>query len=88
MRPARGGSAREGWRGVPSIRRGLPNDGLDPGPADGVFGPRTDRAVRVLHAIEGLEVDGIVRRRPVESSKVGLRLPRWWDLWGKRSAQW
>lgn len=36
--------------------------GHDPGPVDGVFGARTERAVRSFQQAKGLEVDGIVGR--------------------------
>ncbi len=34
--------------------------GVDPGPADGVFGPRTAVAVRDFQKAHDLEIDGIV----------------------------
>jgi cell wall-associated NlpC family hydrolase len=53
---------RQGSRGedVRWVQRRLHMHGFDPGPADGVFGPRTDRAVRAFQQSHGLEVDGVV----------------------------
>ncbi len=56
----------------PTLRRGstgpkvrelqtlLRNQGFDPGPIDGDFGPRTEAAVRNFQRSKGLVVDGIV----------------------------
>jgi len=53
---------RKGTRGedVRRMQRRLQAHGFDPGPADGVFGPRTDSAVRAFQRARGLAVDGIV----------------------------
>jgi cell wall-associated NlpC family hydrolase len=53
---------RQGSRGedVRWVQRRLQVHGIDPGPADGVFGPRTDAAVRAFQRAKGLQVDGIV----------------------------
>ena len=45
---------------VRRVQRRLQLHGFDPGPADGVFGPRTDTAVRAFQKARELEVDGVV----------------------------
>jgi metacaspase-1 len=53
---------RRGSRGpaVVKLEEQLSAAGFDPGRADGVFGPKTEAAVRAFQAARGLEVDGIV----------------------------
>jgi len=53
---------RAGHRGeeVRWVQRRLQVHGFAPGPADGVFGRRTDKAVRLFQAMKQLEADGIV----------------------------
>ena len=58
--------------GEPQLRRGsdgawvshlqslLEAEGVDPGPTDGDFGPRTEAGVRAYQEANGLRVDGIV----------------------------
>ena len=42
---------------------GGPGSPTDPGPADGIFGPNTESAVRAYQAAVGVAVDGIVGDR-------------------------
>lgn len=53
---------RQGDRGadVMEAQIALRNAGHDPGPIDGIFGPRTREAVLAFQAERGLQVDGIV----------------------------
>ena len=48
-----------GWR-VKRLQRLLQQHGCDPGPIDGVFGARTEAAVREFQRRSGLAADGIV----------------------------
>lgn len=49
------------------LQRVLTALGYDPGPQDGVFGPRTLEAVRRFQKDSGIAVDGVVGPRTVES---------------------
>lgn len=53
---------RQGSRGaaVAQLQGLLRQRGFDPGPSDGIFGPRTGDAVRRFQAAHGLVVDGVV----------------------------
>lgn len=52
----------DGDRGadVMEVQAALRNRGFDPGPLDGIFGPRTRQAVLACQANAGIQVDGIV----------------------------
>ena len=58
-RPDAGG-ATDNRRRIAGIQRGLASLGYDPGPADGILGPKTRAAVRAFQAREGLPVTGTV----------------------------
>ena len=45
---------------VTRLQRALRDTGFDPGPIDGTFGSKTQRAVKTLQASCGLDADGIV----------------------------
>lgn len=55
---------------VRRIQQALRTKGVDPGPADGIFGPLTYQAVRAFQIIEGLKVDGEVG--PETAEALGL----------------
>ena len=60
---------RRGMRG-PYVRRLQRRLGI---PADGIFGPKTERAVRRFQRRRGLQVDGIVG--PITARALRIRLP-------------
>jgi peptidoglycan hydrolase-like protein with peptidoglycan-binding domain len=51
----RGDAGRE----VRDLQSALLRAGFNPGPLDGIFGPRTEAAVRRFQEVESLETDGI-----------------------------
>src|SRR4051794_24525815 len=57
---------------VTALQRRLVELALDPGPGDGIYGPATERAVRVFQAGAGIAVDGIVGPKTLDA----LREPR------------
>jgi peptidoglycan hydrolase-like protein with peptidoglycan-binding domain len=47
-------------KGVTLTQTALKNAGFDPGPIDGIMGPKTKAAIRAFQQAKGLKVDGIV----------------------------
>ena len=45
--------------GVRMLQEALDGLGIEVGPVDGVFGPKTERAVRDFQRAAGIDVDGI-----------------------------
>jgi peptidoglycan hydrolase-like protein with peptidoglycan-binding domain/DNA invertase Pin-like site-specific DNA recombinase len=58
----------DGSERVRALQKRLRQAGVDPGPIDGRFGPRTEAAVRRFQGRQGLEVDGLVD----EATRVAL----------------
>lgn len=56
------GMMAQGSKGQPVqiLQENLVFLGINPGPIDGVFGPKTEAAVKRFQKLQGLEVDGIV----------------------------
>lgn len=65
---------RRGDRGpyVQMVQLALERAGFSPGTLDGVFGSRTDAAVRAFQRANGLQVDGIVGERTLAALKPYL----------------
>jgi len=55
---------------VRALQQRLAARGVDPGPVDGLYGPRTAAAIRRLQETEGLEPDGRISNAVLE--RVGL----------------
>lgn len=56
------------------LQKVLTTHGFDPGSKDGLFGPRTERAVMAFQRAKGLEADGVVG--PKTWNALGLTAPR------------
>ena len=63
---------RRGSKGeaVKTLQTKLAAQGINPGPVDGVFGPKTEEAVRRFQERQSLGIDGIVG--PKTRSALGL----------------
>jgi N-acetylmuramoyl-L-alanine amidase len=57
---------------VRDIQRALAAAGIDPGPVDGIFGPKTTAAVAAFQQIKGLVVDGEVAAITAEALGVNI----------------
>ena len=53
-----GGPAAGGTELVTRVQVGLIQHGYDPGPADGLMGPRTAQAIRAYQSDNGMDADG------------------------------
>jgi peptidoglycan hydrolase-like protein with peptidoglycan-binding domain len=61
------GALKKGMKGnrVAAVQTKLAKLGYDPGPADGLFGAKTDTAVRKFQSDKSLAVDGVVGNQTV-----------------------
>jgi peptidoglycan hydrolase-like protein with peptidoglycan-binding domain len=59
-----------GSRRVRELQRRLDRLGYEPGPVDGLFGPRTERATRRFQARHGLRIDAIVGRETLDALRL------------------
>lgn len=63
--------------GMASLQRQLADRGFDPGPIDGVKGPRTTAAVKAFQRANGLKEDGIVGPKTQAAlAAAGVPMPR------------
>lgn len=73
------GYATGGAAPVRALQRRLAAAGYAPGPIDGLFGPRTEHAVRRLQAAHGIKVNGVAGRltfAALRGSRSAPALPR------------
>ncbi|MEX2631665.1 MAG: peptidoglycan-binding protein [Tistlia sp.] len=61
---------------VAEVQRALHRQGLDPGPVDGLEGPRTSQAVRLYQQRSGLPEDGILDEALLQSLAAAEAPPR------------
>jgi len=55
---------------VRAVQRGLIERGFDPGPVDGIVGPKTRAALRAYQANSGLDVDGEIDSETLKSLEL------------------
>ncbi len=66
---------KNGSRGedVEKLQKRLHKLGIDPGPIDGVFGPKTEAAVRGFQTMQMIDVDGIAGPKTLEALKAAVK---------------
>ncbi|MCP3104051.1 peptidoglycan-binding protein [Myxococcus sp. K15C18031901] len=66
-------TVREGAKGatVTDLQKRLAAAGFNPGPVDGLFGPKTEKAVKAFQKAKGLAQDGIVGPKTWGALKAG-----------------
>ncbi len=69
--PPAGEAARQ--RRVSALQSALARLGYDPGPADGILGPKSRAAIRAFQASAGLPVDGRVSKRLADAVIAALQ---------------
>lgn len=62
---------------VQDLQRRLTALGYNPGEADGISGPITDRAVRLFQIAEGLAVDGVAGPKTLARPRERKSSPRY-----------
>jgi peptidoglycan hydrolase-like protein with peptidoglycan-binding domain len=62
---------------VRDLQSALTARGFNPGSADGIFGPKTDAAVRAFQQANGLAVDGIVGPQTLAALSRQQARQRW-----------
>jgi len=65
------GMAKQGDESVKSVQEALKDKGHDPGPIDGLMGPRTSQALKDFQKAEGLKVTGQLDNQTRE--KLGVQ---------------
>lgn len=58
---------------IEKVQQKLKDEGFDPGPIDGIFGPQTHQALRTFQAEEGLQASGRLNRKTLEA--LGIEQP-------------
>ena len=56
---------------VEDLQRKLAGKGINPGPVDGIFGPKTEDAVKRFQERAGLEADGIAGPKTMAALETG-----------------
>lgn len=70
------------------VQRALAASGFDPGPIDGIFGQRTERAIKAFQAMKSQPIDGkagpttLSALRSLRTPIISIRQPRPYDIVG------